>query len=76
MVVCRTDSRRRRQLKEEISLEEIANAFSAHKAEWEPNRILRAKAVGEIEGPVQLDFYDESLMPFLEGRIFSTLTAR
>jgi hypothetical protein len=60
------------ELKEVISFGEIPNAFSYHKSEWEPDAILRAKAVGE-PGSIQLDFYDENLMPFLEGKNFEKL---
>lgn len=61
------------ELKEQIPFENISNAFDYHRAEWEPERILRAKAIGEFESTIQLDFYDESLMPFLEGQTFSKL---
>jgi N-6 DNA Methylase len=61
------------ELKESIPYKNIVNAFQHNKADWEPERILRAKAVGESAGPTQLDFFDESLMPFLENRTFSHL---
>jgi len=61
------------ELKESIPYQNIVNAFNRNKSEWEPGRILRAKAVGEAAGPIQLDFFDESLMPFLEGRTFTQL---
>ncbi len=61
------------ELKEQIRFDEIAAIFSRRKAEWEPESILRAKAVGDPERSIQLDFYDEHLMPFLEGRNFEKL---
>ncbi|MEK6286681.1 MAG: hypothetical protein AABO57_13150 [Acidobacteriota bacterium] len=61
------------ELKQEISLQEIGNVFRDYRTQWKPERILRAKAVGELDGPIQLDFYDEALMPFLEGRTFAVL---
>lgn len=60
------------ELKEEIAFSQIERAFSDHQTEWEPESILRAKAIGE-NVPIQLDFYDEHLMPFLEGRNFEKL---
>src|ERR1051326_8500405 len=41
------------ELKERIPYQNIVNAFNHNKAEWEPERILRAKAVGEAAGPLQ-----------------------
>ncbi len=61
------------ELKQQIPFEKIANIFTDHKTEWEPESILRAKAVGDPQGSIQLDFYDEHLMPFLEGRNFEKL---
>jgi hypothetical protein len=61
------------EFKESIPFGDILNAFDRRKNEWEPESILRAKAIGDIKGPVQLDFYDEDYMPFLEGSNFSKL---
>lgn len=61
------------QFKESIPFSDIRNAFDRHKNEWEPESILRAKAIGGTRGAVQLDFYDEDYMPFLEGSNFSKL---
>jgi hypothetical protein len=61
------------EFKESIPFTDILNAFDRRKNEWEPESILRAKAIGDIKGPVQLDFYDEDYMPFLEGSNFSKL---
>jgi hypothetical protein len=61
------------ELKERIPNNQIINAFRANRAEWEPESILRVKAIGERPGAVQLDFFDESLLPFLDGHTFSKL---
>jgi hypothetical protein len=58
---------------EQFSAENIENAFASNKGHWEPDTIIRAKAIGESPGPYQLDFYDAGLMPFLEGRNFAKL---
>jgi len=60
------------ELKQQIAFDSIQRVFTDHRAEWEPDSILRAKAVGK-PGPIQLDFYDEHLLPFLEGRNFEKL---
>jgi hypothetical protein len=61
------------EFKEGIPFGNIANAFDQRRKEWEPESILRAKAIGDVKGPVQLDFYDEDYMPFLENSNFSKL---
>jgi hypothetical protein len=60
------------ELKQQIPFDSVQRVFTDHRAEWEPDSILRAKAVGE-PGPIQLDFYDDHLLPFLEGRNFEKL---
>lgn len=62
-----------KRLGEPIPFSNIVNVFDRHRDEWEPESILRAKAIGDIKGSVQLDFYDEEYMPFLEGSNFSKL---
>lgn len=61
------------EIKESFSVESIESAFESNKRQWEPDSILRAKAIGESPGPIQLDFVDAGLMPFLEGRNFEKL---
>lgn len=61
------------EFKEGIPFGNIVNAFDRHRTEWEPESILRAKAIGDIKGTVQLDFYDEDYMSFLEGSNFTKL---
>jgi len=61
------------ELKERIPVGNISKAFEVNRNEWEPESILRAKAIGEPLGPIQLDFVDAGYMPFLEGRNFEKL---
>lgn len=61
------------ELKERIPVGNISRAFEVNRNEWEPENILRAKAIGEPLGPIQLDFFDAGYMPFLEGRNFEKL---
>src|SRR6266404_19734 len=61
------------EIKETFSVESIERAFASNRRQWEPDSILRAKAIGEPSGPIQLDFVDAGLMPFLEGRNFEKL---
>ena len=65
--------RRGPELIEQFPAESIERAFASNQAQWEPDTIIRAKAIGESPGPYQLDFYDAGLMPFLEGRNFEKL---
>lgn len=59
--------------KQSISCEDIEKVFSAHEHEWNPARVLRAKAMIADPGPVQLDFIDLGLMSALEGMIHKKL---
>lgn len=59
--------------KESIAHSQIRSAFISHAAEWEPDRIFRAKVLGEVEGVSQLDFFDVGLLPLLEGMIHKKL---
>ena len=61
------------ELKEKFPVSSIGNAFEANRKQWEPDSILRAKAIGEPPGAVQLDFVDAGLMPFLESKSFEKL---
>jgi hypothetical protein len=61
------------EFKERFPVASIETAFVANKSFWEPDTILRAKAIGGSPGPYQLDFFDVRLMPFLEGRNFYKL---
>ena len=61
------------ELKERIPVGDISKAFEVNQNQWEPESILRAKAIGEPLEPIQLDFFDAGYMPFLEGRNFEKL---
>ena len=61
------------ELIESIRHSEIEKAFSAHKEDWNPDRVLRAKAIITDPLPRQLDFIDLGLMPALEGMIHKKL---
>jgi len=52
---------------------EIVAVIEAHKHEWEPNAILRAKAIRPDLESRQLDFYDFGLIPELESAIYKKL---
>lgn len=52
---------------EAIAPEHLRTAFQAHRNEWNPDAVLRAKSIGFARGPVQLDFFDTGLLPTLEG---------
>ncbi len=58
---------------ESIRHDEIEQAFSAHREDWNPDRVLRAKAIIADPLPRQLDFIDLGLMPALEGMIHRKL---
>lgn len=61
------------ELKQQIQPEEIHNVFQRHEEEWKPDRIFRAKVIGDIEEGRQLDFFDVGLLPLLEGMIHEKL---
>jgi len=61
------------EFKETISFDSIANVFEQNKAEWQPDRIFRAKVIGDIEETRQLDFFDVGLLPLLEGMLYKKL---
>lgn len=52
---------------EAIAPEHLRTAFQAHRNEWNPDAVLRAKSIGFARGPVQFDFFDTGLLPTLEG---------
>ncbi len=49
-----------------VSKEEVNGFFSAHKEEFSPDRIWRAKNLGRVDSEQQLSFVDIGLMPLLE----------
>jgi hypothetical protein len=61
------------QVIEQIDASHLRALFQAHKDEWNPERVLRAKAIGFARGPVQLDFFDGGLLPALEEVVHQKL---
>jgi hypothetical protein len=43
--------------------------FAAHRDEWGPLAIHRAKSIGQFDRAYQLDFVDRGLLPAIEGEI-------
>lgn len=58
---------------EAITPERLPAAFRANRAEWNPDAVLRAKAIGSASEPFQLDFVDVGLLPALEGETHKKL---
>ncbi|MEZ5583415.1 MAG: N-6 DNA methylase, partial [Candidatus Competibacteraceae bacterium] len=52
---------------------ELPNLFDAHREEWKPQAIHRAKLLGELDRTYQLDFVDVGLLPAIEAEIHSKL---
>jgi hypothetical protein len=52
---------------------ELPALFAAHRDEWEPLAIHRAKSIGQFDRAYQLDFVDRSLLPAIEGEIHAKL---
>jgi len=61
------------QVIERIDASHLRAMFQVHKDEWNPQRVLRAKAIGFARGPVQLDFFDVGLLPALEEVVHQKL---
>lgn len=47
--------------------------FAAHRAQWNPEAIQRAKSIGPVDEAYQLDFVDAGLLPAIEGQIHAKL---
>ena len=54
------------KIEKTVSKDEVKSFFSAHKEEFSPGRIWRAKNLGRIDTRQQLGFVDIGLMPLLE----------
>ncbi len=61
------------ELLETIEAAYLRNAIQAHRAEWNPEHILRAKSIRFSDEAVQLDFYDTRLIPALETHVYDKL---
>ncbi|MFL5800745.1 MAG: N-6 DNA methylase [Roseiflexaceae bacterium] len=58
---------------ERIDPDQLGTIFRAHKDEWSPESVLRAKSIGFARGPIQLDFFDAGLLPVLEEVVYKKL---
>jgi hypothetical protein len=58
---------------EQIDAAQLRDIFWAHRDEWSPESVLRAKSIGFARGPVQLDFFDVGLLPALEEVVHQKL---
>jgi hypothetical protein len=56
-----------------IPFDEIADTFQRNRAEWEPQRFLRAKSISFRSEAAQLDFFDLGLIPTLEAALRAKL---
>ncbi len=56
-----------------IEPSELYTTIQAHRDEWSPERVLRAKSIGFASDPIQLDFFDIGLLPTLEELVHSKL---
>lgn len=52
-----------------ISVSDIPTVFRQRQAEWNPQRVLRAKSIAFAEEDKQLDFYDLGLIPALDASL-------
>lgn len=58
---------------ERVALGAVSELFDRNRAQWHPDAIHRAKAVGTTGGPYQLDFVDLGLLPAIEGEVHTKL---
>jgi hypothetical protein len=56
------------ELLEVIEHSQIENLFTAHRDDWSPETIFRAKSIGKVEPQTQLDFFDVGLFVLLENQ--------
>ena len=62
-----------RPLREHMHLDQIPALFDAHRQDWNPEAIHRAKSIGAVDKSYQLDFVDVGLLPAVEGQIHAKL---
>ena len=58
---------------EQISADALLATIRAHRHDWGPESVLRAKSIGAHATPVQLDFADYGLVPALEREVYQKL---
>ncbi|HGM8642139.1 TPA: N-6 DNA methylase [Pseudomonas aeruginosa] len=54
---------------EKVKVDQLTDLFERNQADWHPDAIHRAKAVGSPAAGHQLDFVDLGLLPAIEGEI-------
>ncbi len=58
---------------EAVDFAHFRTMITAHKDEWNPEHIFRAKSIRFMSGPTQLDFFDVGLTPTLEDHVHEKL---
>ncbi|MFC1972126.1 N-6 DNA methylase [Chloroflexota bacterium] len=58
---------------EHVETENISGLFETHKDDWSPERILRAKSIGNKDLEGQLDFFDTGLIPLIDSQVQTKL---
>src|SRR5215510_8511323 len=58
---------------EQISSDALLATIRAHRHDWGPESVLRAKSIGAHVAPVQRDFADYGLVPTLEQEVYKKL---
>ena len=56
-------------VRERLPLDDVPALFERYRAQWRPQVIHRAKAIGAVNRAYQLDFVDVGLMPAVEGEV-------
>ncbi len=59
---------------EAIEPAHLSNTIQAHRDDWNPEQVFRAKSIRFTSGPVQLDFFDAGLVPTLEDKVHEKLS--
>lgn len=59
---------------ESVDFSHLHNMITAHKDEWNPEHIFRAKSIRFMSEPTQLDFFDVGLIPTLEDQVHEKLS--
>src|SRR5258708_24260902 len=73
--ICRWTMRSKEKpiLMECIEPDQFMETIDAHRAEWNPEKVIRDKAIGFGKEAVQLDFFDAGLIPTLESFVYAKL---
>ncbi|HYT43681.1 MAG TPA: N-6 DNA methylase, partial [Methylomirabilota bacterium] len=61
------------ELLETIDPAFLRNVILAHRDEWNPEQVLRARSIRFSNDPVQLDFFDIGLVPVIEEIVYRKL---